>query len=149
MSFVQPQEAAMTRKFPIYPDRIRSIPEQFSWVDHRLVRDRHIELLSHEACALYLFLITVADCRGLSYYADASLCERLAMDAATLASARACLLKSRLVAYKKPLYQVLALDAVPHTPQRILGVSGESAAREDVGMLAIDKILAKLAGGAP
>jgi hypothetical protein len=33
----------MTHKFPICPDRVPSIPEQFSWVDHRLVRDRHIE----------------------------------------------------------------------------------------------------------
>ncbi len=135
----------MTHKFPICPDRIRSIPEQFSWVDHRLVRDRHIELISHEAAALYLFLITVADCQGLSYYAEASLCERLVMDAATLVSARACLLNSRLVAYKRPLYQVLALDgALQH-----LCAFGESAARTDIGTLAIDKILAKLTGGAP
>ena len=97
----------MTHKFPICPDRIRSIPEQFSWVDHRLVRDRHIELISHEAAALYLFLITVADCQGLSYYAEASLCERLVMDAATLVSARACLLNSRLVAY---MSQSIILD---------------------------------------
>ena len=39
----------MTNKFPIYPDRIRSIPDQFSWVYHRLVRDRHIGLLSHDS----------------------------------------------------------------------------------------------------
>ena len=136
----------MPHQFPICPDRIRSSPEQFSWVDHRLVRDRHIELLSHDAAALYLFLITVADCQGLSYYADASLCERLAMDAAALVSARACLLKSRLVAYKRPLYQVLALDG--RASQQIR-TSGESAARTDIGSLAIDKILAKLAGGAP
>ena len=142
----------MTHKFPICPDRIRSIPEQFSWVDHRLVRDRHIELLSHEAAALYLFLITVADSQGLSYYAEASLCERLAMDAATLVSARACLLKSRLVAYKRPLYQVLALDGVLDTPKRTRlpdEIVCSAKSREDVGMLAIDKILAKLAGGAP
>ena len=139
----------MTHKFPLYPDRIRSIPEQFSWVDHRLVRDRHIGLLSHEAAALYLFLITVADCQGLSYYADASLCERLVMDVSTLASARVGLLKSGLIAYKKPLYQVLALDGVLHTSRRIR-VPGEiAAAREDVGSLAIDKILASLAGGTP
>ena len=31
------------------------------------------------------------------------------MDAATLAAARICLAKAGLVAYKKPLYQVLAL----------------------------------------
>ena len=135
----------MTHKLPICPDRIRSIPEQFSWVDHRLVRDRHIELLSHEAAALYLFLITVADCQGLSYYADTSLCERLAMDAAALVTARACLIKYRLVAYKRPLYQVLALDgALQH-----LRASGKSAVRTDIGTLAIDKILASLAGGAP
>ena len=137
----------MTHKFPICPDRIRSIPEQFSWVDHRLVRDHHIELISHEAAALYLFLITVADCQGLSYYADASLCERLAMDAATLATARACLLKYRLVAYKRPLYQVLALDG--GAPPQHTRASGESAARIDIGAMAIDKILASLAGGAP
>lgn len=99
----------MTRKTPLSPDQIRSIPEQFSWVDHRLVRDRHIESLSHEACALYLFLVTVADSQGLSYYSEFSLCERLAMDAPTLTYARACLRKAALVAYKKPLYQVLAL----------------------------------------
>ena len=114
-------------------------------MDHRLVRDRHIELISHEAAALYLFLITVADCQGLSYYAEASLCERLVMDAATLVSARACLLNSRLVAYKRPLYQVLALDgALQH-----LRASGEITVRTNIGTLAIDKILAKLAGGAP
>ena len=142
----------MTHKFPIYPDRIRSIPEQFSWVDHRLVRDRHIGLLSHEAAALYLFLITVADCQGLSYYADASLCERLVMDAPTLVCARACLLKSRLVAYKKPLYQVLALSDILQPPKRIR-VPGEMTypvkTGDDVGTLAIDKILASLAGGTP
>ena len=115
-------------------------------MDHRLVRDRHIELVSHEAAALYLFLITVADYQGLSYYADASLCERLAMDTATLVYARACLLKYRLVAYKRPLYQVLALDG--GAPQQIRS-SGESTARTDIGSLTIDKILASLAGGAP
>jgi hypothetical protein len=99
----------MNRKFPICPDRIRTIPEQFSWVDHRLVRDHHIELLSHGAATLYLFLITVADCQGLSYYSDVSLCERLGMNVTTLVAARICLEKAGLVAYQKPLYQVLAL----------------------------------------
>jgi len=103
----------MTRKFPICPDRIRTVPEQFSWVDHRLVREHHIELLSHEAATLYLFLVTVADSQGLSYYSDVSICERLGMDAPTLLSARSCLLKYSLVAYKRPLYQVLAFGALP------------------------------------
>jgi hypothetical protein len=138
MSSVQPQEAVMTRKFPICPDRIRTIPEQFSWVDHRLVRDRHIELLSHEAAALYLFLVTVADCQGLSYYSDVSLCERLSLDAQMLAAARICLAKARLVAYKKPLYQVLALGGSAFDSKK-RGVSGEP--------MAIAEIFRELAGG--
>ena len=99
----------MTYNFPICRDRIRTIPEQFSWVDQRLVRDRHIELLSHEAATLYLFLVTVADYQGLSYYSDASLCERLTMNMPTLTAARICLGKAGLVVYQKPLYQVLTL----------------------------------------
>lgn len=30
----------MTHKIPICPERIRNIPEQFSWVDRRLVRTK-------------------------------------------------------------------------------------------------------------
>lgn len=99
----------MTRKYPICLDRIRTIPEQFSWLDHRLVRDRHIEHLTHEAATLYLFLVTVADVQGLSYYADHSIAQRLSMDETTLASARDCLQRTGLIAYTSPLYQVLDL----------------------------------------
>lgn len=113
----------MNHHYPICPDRLRSIPEQFSWVDHRLVRDHHIESLSHEAAALYLFLVTVADCQGLSYYSDASICKRLALETATLAAARSCLSMAGLAVYKKPLYQVLSLGgrAVASKKQRRLG----------------------------
>jgi hypothetical protein len=128
----------MTHKVPIRPDLIRSIPDQFSWVDHRLVRDRHIERLSHQASALYLFLVTVADCQGLSYYSAPSLCERLVMDAPTLDAARMDLLRAGLVAYMKPLYQVLSLgDGIG--PKRT-GMPGEP--------MAIGDIFKKLAGGA-
>ena len=128
----------MTRKFPICPDRIRTIPEQFSWVDHRLVRDRLIEQLTHEATALYLFLVTVADCQGLSYYSDASLCERLAMDTPTLVSARTCLYRAGLIAYRKPLYQVLSLGDRQLPTKR-----SKSAAPMSIG-----DIFKSLAGGA-
>ena len=66
-------------KHPISFAKLRTCPEQFSWVDQRLVRERYIDQLSHEACALYLFLVTVADAQGLSFYADRSLCQRLSM----------------------------------------------------------------------
>ena len=100
-------------KHPISVARLRTVPPQFSWVDQRLVRDRYIDQLSPQACALYLFLVTVADAQGLSYYADPSLGQRLSMTAPDLHQARQALITQGLVAYQRPLYQVLALDAAP------------------------------------
>ena len=100
-------------KHPISLAQLRTIPRQFSWVDQRLVRERYIDQLSHEACTLYLFLVTVADAQGLSYYADSSLCQRLSMASTALHQARQALITRGLVAYQRPLYQVLALDAAP------------------------------------
>jgi hypothetical protein len=86
-------------------------------VDQRLVRDYRIDSISHPASALYLFLITVADSQGLSFYSENSLMSRLAMDSATLDEARENLITAGLIAYQKPLYQVLALDQEPRTPR--------------------------------
>ena len=56
----------MVHKRLLRPERLRAVPSQFSWLDHRLVRERHLERCSTEALALYLFLVTVADAQGLS-----------------------------------------------------------------------------------
>ena len=106
----------MVSKRPICPHRLRTTPSQFSWVDHRLVRDGHIDPLSHAAAALYLFLVTVADAQGLSYYSDRTLCHRLAMSEHSLETARGELLEFDLVAYQPPLYQVLALGTGAEEP---------------------------------
>ena len=96
-------------KRPLCRTQLRHVPKQFSWVDQRLVRERYIDQLSHEACALYLFLVTVADAQGLSYYAERTLCQRLSMSEAQLGQARQALITHHLLAYRRPLYQVLAL----------------------------------------
>jgi hypothetical protein len=108
-----------TVKRVLCPERLRRVPEQFSWVDHRLVRDRHIAGRSAGALALYLFLVTVADGQGLSYYSDPAIGRLLPLDASGLAHARQELIAARLIAYQRPLYQVLALDepAPPRTGQ--------------------------------
>ena len=100
-------------KRPISFPKLRKVPKQFSWVDQRLVRERYIDQLRPEACALYLFLVTVADAQGLSYYADLSLCQRLSLTSPALHQARQALIAWGLVAYQRPLYQVLALDTAP------------------------------------
>jgi hypothetical protein len=100
----------MVKKYPICPQRVRKIPTQFSWVDHRLVREHYIEQCSHPAATLYLFLVTVSDCQGLSYYSDPAISKRLSMAPESLEQAREELIQLDLIAYKNPLYQVLPLD---------------------------------------
>ena len=56
----------MTLKRVLCPERLRQIPAQFSWVDHRLVREHYLERCDPPAMALYLFLVTVGDEQGLS-----------------------------------------------------------------------------------
>ena len=100
----------MTIKRVLCPERIRQIPAHFSWLDHRLVRQRYIERCDPPAAALYLFLVTVADAEGLSYYSDAALMRGLSMSVARLNQARTDLMRAGLIAWQRPLYQVLALD---------------------------------------
>jgi hypothetical protein len=107
-------------KRPISLAKLRTVPKQFSWVDQRLVRERYIDQLSHEACALYLFLVTVADAQGLSFYSEQSLCQRLSMTPAVLCQARQALITRALVAYQSPLYQVLGLDEDARKPAAAL-----------------------------
>lgn len=71
-----------------------------------------MERCSHEACALYLFLVCVGDEKGLSYYGDGSITVKLSMDRQDLESARRELIDKGLVAWRKPLYQVLSLEPV-------------------------------------
>ena len=120
----------MRGREPIVPQRRRRIPPQFSWVDHRLVREGHVQGRSALALALYLFLLTVADAEGLSWYSEAALCRLLAWSAAQLQSARAELQQAELIAYRKPLYQVLDLSSRIAPPTSRPG--GEAASVGDI-----------------
>ena len=129
----------MRGREPLVPQRRRRVPPQFSWVDHRLVRDGHIEGRSVEALALYLFLVTVADADGLSWYSEAALCRVLSWAPPRLAQARAELREADLIAYRKPLYQVLDLSPTPAVaPRTGRGPAGEPVAIGDIlqGLLA-------------
>ena len=108
-----------TAKHVLRPERLRQVPEQFSWVDQALVQRHFIDRCDARAAALYLFLITVSDAHGLSYYGEATLATRLHLSSEELVAARQQLIANELVAYQAPLYQVLALPAaVPRTPLR-------------------------------
>ncbi|MBF0463282.1 MAG: hypothetical protein HQL87_18105 [Magnetococcales bacterium] len=100
----------MAHKFVIRPDRLRRVPAQFSWIDHRLVRERYIQRCNAQAWTLYLFLVTVGDDQGLSYYSDRTIQNLLSIDQSALDQARDSLIRAEMVAFAAPLYQVLSLD---------------------------------------
>ena len=97
---------------PICRHRIRCIRGGFGWVDHRFVRDRYIDRCSPTALALYLFLVAVANADGISYWGDKAIGKRLHLGVAELGQARDQLLAADLIAYEKPLWQLLQLPAL-------------------------------------
>ena len=106
------QEAPVMMRYErcvIRPERVRRVPSRFSWLDQGLVREGRLRGLSHGAHSLYLFLATVADNQGLSWYGDGRVTVELGMSPAQLESVRAELVAADLIAYQPPLYQVLEL----------------------------------------
>jgi hypothetical protein len=93
---------------PVDPERVRSLPRHFAWVDHRL-RD-YLHALSLEEIALLFFLHLAADKTGCSFWSDSTIAKRLGLREGHVVSARHGLLGKRLVAYRFPLYQILPLE---------------------------------------
>jgi len=106
-----------TVKHVLRPERVRLVPEQFSWIDQALVQRHFIDRCDARSAALYLFLVTVADAQGLSYYGTSTIAARLHLSAEELDAARAQLVQLDLVAYQPPLYQVLSLSGAPAAPR--------------------------------
>jgi hypothetical protein len=115
------------QKHPIDPKRLRRVPAQFSWVDHRLIRQRRLTGVEPCGWALYLFLLAVGDEQGLSYYSDASICRHLGIALHELRRARSSLLGTELIAWKAPLYQVLDLAEPSAELASVLSASEGSA----------------------
>lgn len=93
--------------------RIRKIEGSFSWIDHRFITGGFLEDLSTYETVLYFFLIAVSDRNGTSFYHDDRICRLLKIDLASLGKARDALIQRSLLAYKFPVYQVLALPLKP------------------------------------
>lgn len=99
-----------------------------------MIRERRIDNLSNQASALYLFLVTVGDNQGLSYYGNKTLGKRLGMNMSVLSEARNALVQHQLIAYREPLYQVLSLDI------------GREPVQADSNTVSIGKILQQMIG---
>lgn len=133
----------MVTKRILCSGRLRRVPRQFSWLDHRLVRDNHLCRCSHSSLALYLFLVTVSDAEGLSYYSDVAIDRYVHLKGLQIGQARAELSAAGLIAYSCPLYQVLSLDAVVGTTPPRERVRSDS----DDAMVSLGDVLRQAMGG--
>ena len=134
-----------TVKRLLRPERLRQVPEQFSWVDHALVQRHLIDRCDAHAAALYLFLVTVADAQGLSYYGSTSLMQRLHLSADDLRAARQQLIDLELVAYEAPLYQVLAIAGTAAAPRSVpTSPTSAPTSRDTGGPVSLAQLLGQL-----
>jgi hypothetical protein len=130
-----------TVKHVLRPERLRQVPEQFSWVDQALVQRHFIDRCDARAAALYLFLVTVADAQGLSYYGEATLTTRLHLCSEELVAARQQLITIGLIAYQAPLYQVLALSESAPPKRPPVPATPEPERHSDHGAMKLAQIL--------
>src|SRR6202030_1880511 len=91
----QRRNLTMITKRALCPERLRHVPQHFSWIDQPLVRDDQLARCGPQALALYLLLVTVADAQGLSYYSEKTAARLLSLNEAQLREAR-CSLLARL-----------------------------------------------------
>jgi hypothetical protein len=90
--------------------RRKSPPRGFGWIDHRLLRDGYLGRCSTEGLALYVLLVCASDAQGLSYYSDSRIAELLGVEPTVVRSCRRELIELGLLAYQKPIYQLLSLE---------------------------------------
>jgi len=81
--------------------------------------------------------VTVADAQGLSWYGDASTARRLSIDCERLRRARGDLVCAGMLAYARPLYQVLALGDPPTPLHNAAGSEAPSVSAAPVSSRAV------------
>lgn len=105
----------------LVPQRTRTIPTSFAWIDHRVRSERILERLRPEDLGLYLFLTLAADHNGLSCWRLDRIQRALpCFDRHALWDARTYLVERDLIAYRPwrhdapdGCYQVLSLQPPP------------------------------------
>ncbi|MGD1969308.1 MAG: hypothetical protein PVF24_06580 [Desulfobacterales bacterium] len=105
----------MITKKPLYPQRVRKIKGSFAFIEHRFLRHGFWQDLSHHELLLYIFLVLVADRKGLSYYSYDKICILLRISVDEYILARDALIEKDLIGFDGYLFQVLSLPDKPMT----------------------------------
>jgi replication initiation and membrane attachment protein DnaB len=102
------------------PHRVRKIEGSFAWLDHRLVRNGYLPVMTQQDQSLYLFLVLAADRHGVSFYRKEKICEATGLDFQQFEVAKDRLISLGLIAFQSysvlspnGFYQVLPVDAQP------------------------------------
>lgn len=98
------------------PDRVRQIQGSFAWLDHRLLREGHVERMTLQDLAVYVFLVLAADRTGTSFYRKDVVCRKLGIDWGEFEESKARLLERGFIAFRPfsphevdGFYQVLSV----------------------------------------
>jgi hypothetical protein len=100
------------------PKNIRKIKSSFAWINHHLMRNGFLEIMTHQDMALYLFLILAADKNGVSFYRKEKICQAVSLDYSQFEIAKDRLVNMNLIAFEgysvlspNGFYQVLPIEA--------------------------------------
>jgi len=101
------------------PQNTRNIKDSFAWIDHRLIRNGFVKVMTHQDMVLYLFLVLVADRNGVSFYRKEKICEAVSLDFSQFEIAKDRLINMTLIAFESysalspnGYYQVLPIKCM-------------------------------------
>lgn len=103
-------------RVPVRPDRLRTIPGSFSWVDREILHRGILKRLGREEILLYFFLVLVAGPDGTSFWGYRRIAALLKLQENDVIEALRGLLEKDLVAFRHPTFQVLSLPERDHDP---------------------------------
>jgi len=120
------------------PKNIRTIKGSFAWIDHRLIRNGFLDVMTHEDVVLYLFLALVADKNGVSFYRKEKICEVVSLDYNQFEIAKDRLINMKLIAFEgysalspNGYYQILPIETkAPNYAKQITQKLTEKMFRE-------------------
>jgi hypothetical protein len=120
----------------ILPQRRRSVPASFAWLDRQLRTQRVLARVHSDDIALYVFLVLAADRDGLSCWRLDRMERELPLDGGALVTARRRLIEAGLIAFRPwsarsrdGTYQVLSIEPCDDSPRR----GGLAALRDVLG----------------
>jgi len=96
---------------PLEPRRIRSPKGAYGWIDLRIVTGGYLEALGPTAALTYLFLCTVGNREGLSFWSRSRMARTLNLPLETVDAALQHLRSADLIAATERIVQVLPLPA--------------------------------------